>query len=114
MKYFDIRLVLGATVSLTLLAGCSSVPRIDGSSDGSFERSHTKLMQSLTPSDQLRLLLAEGLIMEPRGCLTTEPVPGNPLLTDALGGQAVLRTCRKELDGLSFDDIMLLAYPEGP
>ena len=113
MQHAHMKFICTVMTSLALLAGCSSVARIDGSSDASFEQSHAKLMKSLAPEDQLRLLLAEMLIMEPRGCMTSEPIPGQALLTSVLGGQAVIRTCRKELHGMSFEDIMSLAYPSG-
>ena len=100
-------------VSLLCASGCSSVPRIDGRSDSAFDESHARLLASLEPGDRMRLLLAEAIILSPRDCLTKEPIPGNSELSDVLGGQIVLRSCRLELDGLSFKDIMELAYPGG-
>ena len=99
--------------SLLFATGCSSVPRIDGRSDSAFDESHARLLASLEREDRMRLLLAEAIILSPRDCLTKEPIPGNSTLTDVLGGQIVLRSCRLELDGLSFKDIMELAYPDG-
>jgi hypothetical protein len=113
-KTFPARALRVALVFVACAVGCASVPRIDGRSDAAFDRSHAKLVESLAPSDRLRLMLAEALLLSPRGCLTVEPIPGDAWMTDALGGQAVLRTCRTELDGLSFDDILALAYPAGP
>ena len=99
--------------SLLCASGCSSVPRIDGRSDSAFDESHARLLASLEAEDRMRLLLAEAIILSPRDCLTKEPIPGNSTLNDVLGGQIVLRSCRLELDGLSFKDIMELAYPGG-
>lgn len=61
----------------------------------------------------MRFTLAEAIVLSPKGCLTTKPVPDQPFLTNAFGGQADLSTCRKELHGLTFKDIMSLAYPHG-
>jgi hypothetical protein len=103
-------LVLG---SLLFTSGCSSAPRIDGRSDVAFDESHSRLLASLEPGDRLRLLLAEAIVLTPRGCLTKEPIPGASSLNDVLGGQVVVRSCRRELHGLSFNDVMELAYPNG-
>lgn len=72
-------------------------PRIDGSSDEAFDRSHARLVQSLVPEDRLRLTLAEGIVLAPLGCLT----------------DSALRSCRVALDGMGFQDIMARAYPAG-
>ena len=98
--------------SLTI-ASCNSVPKIDGSSHDSFERSHAAVIASLSPEDRLRLTLAELIILPPKGCLTTKPLPGQSFLNDMFGGQADLSSCRKELHGLTFKDIMSQAYPTG-
>lgn len=99
--------------SLLCASACSSVPRIDGRSDAAFDQSHARLVESLSPEDRLRLILAEGVLLAPRGCLTLEPIPDNAALNEVLGGQAVMRSCRRELHGLSFQDIVMRAYPKG-
>lgn len=99
--------------SLLCASGCSSIPRVDGRSDAAFDESHARLLASLEPGDRMRLLLAEAKVLAPHGCLTKEPIPGNRTLNDVLGGQVVLRSCRRQLHGLSFRDIMALAYPDG-
>ncbi|MBN6111196.1 hypothetical protein KHF85_07320 [Xanthomonas translucens pv. graminis] len=105
---------LGFTVLPLLgLASCGSSPRIDGSSYAAFQRSHAAVMAALSPQDRMRFTLAELIVLSPKGCLATKPIPDKPVLDKVLGGQADLSTCRKELDGLTFKDIMSQAYPQG-
>jgi hypothetical protein len=104
--------VIAFLASLSV-ASCSSVPRIDGSSQAAFVRSHAVLVASLSPGDQMRLSLAEILMLSPKNCLTRKPIPGQPFLNKMLGGQTDLSSCRKELNGLTFNDIMHEAYPQG-
>jgi hypothetical protein len=87
-------------------SSCTSVPRIDGSSALAFQRSHAAVVASLSREDQMRLALAQLIILSGRDCLTTKPIAGQPFLSEALGGQADLSSCRKELHGLTFRDIM--------
>lgn len=103
-----------ATVLLLVLGiyACKSVPTIDGSSDAAFNRSHARLVQSISPQDRMRLVLAEAIVLTPLDCVTSKPFPGQPFLTKALGGQANITSCRKELNGLTFKDIMIRAYPK--
>ena len=95
------------------IASCGSVPRIDGSSPAAFEHSHAAVVSSLSPEDRIRLSLAELIVLSPKGCLTTKGLPDQPFLSETLGGQADLSSCRKELHGLTFKDIMSRAYPQG-
>lgn len=95
-----------------IVASCASAPRIDGSSEAAFERSHVAVVASLSSEDRMRLSLAELIVLSPKGCLATKPFPGQPFLDEALGGQADLSSCRTELHGLTFKDIMVLAYPQ--
>lgn len=94
------------------IAACKSVPAIDGGSGAAFDRSHARLIESISPQDRMRLSLAELIVLAPLGCLSSRPIPGQPFLTKNLGGQANIRSCRKELDGLAFKDIIARAYPE--
>jgi len=111
MKLLDtFWLIALATLAMT---SCSSSPKIDGSSKVAFERSHAALVASLSPEDQLRLSLAELIVLSTTGCLTTKPMPNQPFLNEMLGGQADLSSCRQELHGLTFRSIMELAYPHG-
>jgi hypothetical protein len=101
-----------ALASLSV-ASYESAPRIDGSSIAAFERSHAAVVAALSPEDQLRLSLAELIVLSPKGCLTAKQGIGQPVIHETLGEQADLASCRKELHGLTFKDIMSLAYPQG-
>lgn len=94
------------------IASCSSAPKIDGSSQIAFERSHAVLIAALSPEDRIRLALAELIVLSPKGCLTSKPIAEQPFL-NTLGGRADMSSCRKELHGLTFKDIMSRAYPRG-
>ncbi|WP_371184322.1 hypothetical protein [Xanthomonas sacchari] len=95
------------------IASCSSTPRIDGRSRATFERSHATVVAALSPEDRMRFSLAELIVLSRQGCLTSKSPASKPLINEILGGQADLASCRKELNGLSFKDIMTLAYPDG-
>ena len=95
------------------IASCGSAPRIDGSSSAAFERSHAAVVAALSPEERLQFSLAELVVLSPKGCLTTQPLADQPFLNGTLGGQADLGPCRKELHGLTFKDVMRLAYPQG-
>src|SRR3546814_21106056 len=94
------------------LFACSSAPTIDGSADAAFDRSRARLVESISPQDRLRLSLAEAIVLAPLGCATSRQIPGQPFLAKTLGGQANITSCRKELNGRSFKDIMSRAYPK--
>jgi hypothetical protein len=102
-------------IVLTLpgLVSCGSSPRIDGSSYAAFQRSHAAVISALSPQDRMRFTLAELIVLSPKGCLATKPIPNQPVLNKVLGGQADLSACRKELHGLTFRDVMKQAYPHG-
>ena len=101
------------TLTSLAIASCGSAPRIDGSSRVAFERSHAVVVAALSPEDRLRLSLAALIVLSSKGCLTTRPLADQPFLNETLGGQTDLSPCRKELHGLTFKDIMDLAYPQG-
>ena len=111
MKHAGAQTIATASMLTFLFAACASVPKIDGSSEASFKRTHAALVASLSPADQLRLQLAELVLLSPKGCIGIKPVRGLPSLSEQGGGQAVLLPCRAELNGLSFLDIMRLACP---
>ena len=102
----------GVALLLAIGSVSADAPRIVGRSDEAFDQSYALLNQALAPEDRLRLRLAVMVQLGPLGCLTTEPIPGDPLMTLVLGGQAVIRTCRHELNGMTFEDIIAHAYPD--
>jgi hypothetical protein len=97
-------------LSSLAITSCASAPRIDGSSQAAFERTHAALVASLPPEDRLRLTLAEAVFLSRKGCISTKPI-SDPFLNKLLGGQVDLGACRKELNGLTFKDIINQAYP---
>jgi hypothetical protein len=106
------KICIALTVFLvTTLASCSSANRIDGSSERAFVRSHATLMAELPPEDRMRLSLAELIVLAPKGCLVEADLSDRESLMKALKRSNDLSSCRKELDGLTFKDIMNLAYP---
>ncbi|WP_167522052.1 hypothetical protein [Xanthomonas sontii] len=102
-------------IAMTAMASafCSSTPRIDGMSPAAFEHSHAAVVEALSPEDRVRLSLAELIVLSRQRCLTLKSSASPALINKILGGQADLESCRKELNGLSFKDIMTLAYPDG-
>src|SRR5437762_10606567 len=73
MQYHPLRVVV---LMAALLTACASdTVRIDGTSPASFAESHRRLMRSLSPADQTRLLLAETLI---RAAATPNPTAQAP------------------------------------
>jgi len=83
---------------------------IDGSTDEAFEQSHAALLAALSPEQRLQFSLAEAAYISQFSCSTvSEPIPGEPSLTNVLGGMTSLKACRKELDGKTFGDIIAFA-----
>lgn len=100
-----------AGLSSLAINSCATAPRIDGSSQAAFERTHAAVVTSLSPEDRLRFTLAEAVFLSHKRCISAKPI-SDPFLNKFFGGQADLSTCRKELHGLTFKDIMNLAYPQ--
>lgn len=100
-----------AGLCLLFVAGCASPAiRINGSSEEAFHNSHRQLLDSLSPAEKLQLTLAELVYLSPLPCARKqEPIPGQPALTAASGGMVSLVSCRYELDGKSFRDILHIA-----
>jgi hypothetical protein len=96
--------------SLLGLSACTAAPKIDGTSDVSFRSSHSRLVGALTPQERLKLSLAEAIMLAPLGCATLKPIHGKPELTRILDGESDFSTCRKELNGMTYNSIMKRAY----
>ena len=101
MQYHPLRVVV---LMAALLSACASdTVRIDGTSPASFAESHRRLMRSLSPADQARLLLAETVI---RAAATPKPPAQAP---GALPEIVPLEAVRAQLDGKTFDEILQLS-----
>jgi hypothetical protein len=93
----------GWGVLLIALLACSQTVRIDASSRRSFIASHTDLVQSLSPADQARLVMAEMVIRAAATPKTgSQPTAPNHSIVPL---EAVLG----ELDGMTFSEILALA-----
>ena len=106
-------LAIVSCCSVVLTACAGSRVLIDGSSDDRFARSHAELVASLSREQQMQLLLAEVVLLEPKGCLATHPADRNSFMERQLGGPVDIGPCRRELHGLGFQEIMKRAYPAG-
>jgi hypothetical protein len=71
-----------------------------------------KLVESLSPENRLKLVLAELAYLVPRNCLTKKPEDEQSEVAKILGGESDIASCRVELHGLSFEDIIARAYPK--
>src|SRR5437763_3131720 len=101
MQYHPLRVVV---LMAALLTACASdTVRIDGTSPASFAESHRRLMRSLSPADQTRLLLAETLI---RAAATPNPTAQAP---GALPEIVPLEAVRAQLNGKTLDEILQLS-----
>ena len=99
-----------ASLSMLLVAGCSSAPRIDGTSAQAFDSSYAKLLGSLGPEERFKLALAQLVVLAPTGCLASSAPESS--ITRATGvPEADIRPCREQLHGMTYQDIMGKAYP---
>jgi len=101
----------GLAASLMLAASCATnAPRIDGTSDQSFNTTHRQLLDSLSPENSIRFVLAELVYLSRFDCARPQtPIPHQPTLNEVSGGMTSFVACRRELDGKGFADILRLA-----
>jgi hypothetical protein len=96
---------------LLVVCGCASTPqtdtpRIDGTSDQSFDQSYVKLVQKLSSQEQRRFALALFSVLLPEKCLSSDAVVALTFLPASADRKAQLRTCRTQLNGKSYQDIV--------
>jgi len=101
---------LAITAMILGLAGCHTVPRVDGRSAQSFKTSYAALSSSLTAEDRLKLTLAELIMLAPTGCLKSMKPEDLVSFAPELS-KFDLEPCRKQMHGMSYSDIMNRAYP---
>ena len=99
-----------ASLSMLLVTGCASAPRIDGTSAQAFDSSYAKLLDSLTPEERLKLALAQLVVLVPTGCVASSTSESSIALA-AGAPEADIRPCRQQLHGMTYQDIMGKAYP---
>ncbi len=105
-----------------LLVGCfassprssAGGPRIDGSSEASFDISFGKVVRPLSAGDRRQLALALFGVLLADNCLSTNAAIDLTFLPVAIDRPADLHTCRARLNGMSYRDILDAAkYKEG-
>jgi len=93
------------------LAACASssrapVPRIDGTSEASFDHSYVQLVQPLSQDQRRRLALALLSALLQENCLSTDEVLALTFLPASADREAQLRSCRAQLNGKSYQDLV--------
>lgn len=85
---------------------------IDGTTESTFRQSHARIVEQLSMEDRYQFALAELVMLSNYHCLQPKPSPSSDFVARVLGGQADLASCRRELHGLTFADVMARAYPD--
>jgi len=95
----EITRCLACLLTVAWVVGCTTAHvRIDGSSPEAFERTHAKMVSSLSPVDRIKLEAAELMIRGAAG----------PKSSDGSSTPVPLSAIRGELDGKSFEQIWAL------
>src|SRR5258708_8601321 len=98
----------------SLLVGCaatspgarSSDPRIDGSSEASFDSSYSKVVRPLSAGDRRQFALALFSVLLADNCLSGNAIIELTFLPLSTDRPADLHTCRAQLNGKSYRDII--------
>jgi hypothetical protein len=105
---------LVSVVGTVLLAGCAATspgarlgdPRLDGSSDVSFDHSYAAVVRPLSAEDRRQFALALFGILLTEKCLSTNAIIELTFLPVSTDRPADLHTCRAQLNGMSYRDII--------
>lgn len=94
-----------------LTLGCASTvpteePRIDGTSDASFDATYAYLVESLNPQDRRAFALALFSYLLPHNCLSSEAVVSLTFLSASPEDAPGVRPCRAQLHNKSYQDIV--------
>jgi hypothetical protein len=103
-----------SVVSAALLVGCvattpgarSDEPRLDGSSEASFDSSFAKVVRPLSAKDRRQLALALFGVLLAEKCLSSNAILELTFLPVSTDRPADLHTCRTQLKGMSYRDII--------
>lgn len=103
-----------SVVCASLLAGCvattpgarSDGPRLDGSSEASFDSSFAKVVRPLSAEDRRQLALALFGVLLAEKCLSANAILELTVLPVSTDRPADLHTCRTQLKGMSYRDII--------
>jgi hypothetical protein len=98
----------------SLLVGCATIspgarsdePRLDGSSEASFNSSFAKVVRPLSAEDRRQLALALFGVLLAEKCLSTNATLELSFLPVSTDRPADLHTCRAPLNGMSYRDII--------
>jgi hypothetical protein len=93
------------------LAGCvsgirSPEARIDGTSDASFDKSFTEVLQPLSAEKRRGLALALLSVLLPQNCLKPDAVMALTFFPASNERKADIRSCRTQLNGESYQEII--------
>ena len=103
-----------SVVWMFLLVGCASSsqgvragdPQIDGSSEASFRSSYARVVRPLSAAERRQLALALfGLLLGDK-CLSTDGTIELTFLPVSIDRPADLHTCRAQLNGMSYRNII--------
>ena len=103
--------VLGLMLLVPPALAAEPPSAIDGTTESSFRLSHARVVGQLSSDDRYRLALAELVMLSKYHCLQPKPSPNDDFVVRVLGGQVDLASCRRELHGMTFADVMTRAYP---
>jgi hypothetical protein len=102
------------------LCGCAATSpggttdaRIDGTSETSFDRSYDQVIRPLSPGERRQFALALFSVLLPDKCLGSDAVLELTFLPVSADRTAHLRSCRTQLDGKSYRDIINAANKNG-
>jgi hypothetical protein len=104
------------TLSLTLCVITSScaveAPRIDSTSDQAFDKSFAKVVRSLHGYEPRQFALGLFGVLLPRNCLSPEATIHLTFAPVADSDGPLMRSCREQLEGKSYRDIIKEGEPK--
>lgn len=107
------KLIISLTLACaTISVFASEVPRIDSSSDGAFDKSFAKVVNSLHGYERRQFALGLFGVLLPRKCLSTEATLHLTFDPVAPGDGTLLRSCREQLQGKSYEDVIKEGEPK--
>ena len=113
MRRFSFLCVLWLCGCAATSPGGKTDPRIDGSSEASFDRSYDQVIRPLSPGERRQFALALFAVLLPDQCLGSDALLELTFLPVSADRTPHLRSCRTELDGKSYRDIIDAANIKG-
>ena len=106
MKRITISIVASGIAALCCTASAKEPPRIDATSDGTFDTSFVKLAKSLRGYEPRRLALGLFGVLISHKCLSSETIIHLTFNAVSAKDAQRIRPCREHLHGKSFLDIV--------